>query len=152
MAWKRIAVSGHRNAGRDHVEPQGHGSAGIIYGQGNAQGGEPEQQSGRDEPGVDHAGSAETHTSLDKIECAIEDGGAAHQDHAGANRDQAQRRAQMIANRQRSDDAREQGRGQWLQKDVCAQVGQTAAKQGAGGRTHEYQSHRRQMLDPENYR
>ena len=79
-------------------------------------------------------------TAMEKIQHAVEDGWSGHKDHAWADRDQAQGRAQLVSNSQRADNAGEQGRAEWLQEDVGAVVRQAPAKNGAGRRTHEYES------------
>ena len=44
-------------------------------------------------------------TAVDEVERAIEHMRPGHQDHAWADRDQAQGRAELVANRQRADHA-----------------------------------------------
>jgi hypothetical protein len=92
--WKEDAVGGNSDAGGDHVEPQGHGPAGLIYRQGNTQKGESEQQPVEIaitmSPAKIMRAAPRSDTAIDKIQCAIEHGRPRHQDHAWADRDQAQ--------------------------------------------------------------
>ena len=115
-----------------------------------------QQQSGRDrdddEAGIDQPGGAEMDAAGDKVQRAIEEVRSRHQDHAWADRDEAQRRAQIVAHRQRADQAGEQRRAEWLQENVRAELGERAAQNGAGAGAHEYQHRGNEMLDTEDHR
>ena len=95
-----------------------------------------------DEPGIDQAGGTQMHAALDEIQRAIQHRRSRHQNHARANRDKAQRRTQVVADRQSADNAGEQRRTEWLQEDVGAVLRQAAAKNSAGACADEYE-HRR---------
>ncbi len=75
-----------------------------------------------------------------------------YQNHAWADRDETQRRAQIKAHRQRTNNAGEQRRAERLQERIAAIPRERAAQNGAGRRTRDYEHHGRHMLDSEEHR
>jgi hypothetical protein len=76
-------------------------------------------------------------TAINKIQRAVKEMWARHQDHTWADSDKAQRRAQVVSSRERADDAGEERRAEWLNEQVRAQLCQTATQDGAAPRAHE---------------
>jgi hypothetical protein len=66
------------------------------------------------------AGSAERYSAVDEVKRAIEKMRTGHQDHARTDRDEAQRRTQVVAACHRPDDAGEDGCAQRLQEHICS--------------------------------
>src|SRR5215472_16391181 len=77
---------------------------------------------------IDQPGRTEVHAAPDQVQHAVEEMWARHQHHARADRDKAQRRAQFIPDRQRSNYASDQCRAKWLQEDICAVTRQRATE------------------------
>ena len=76
-------------------------------------------------------------TAADKVKRAVEEVRSRHQHHAWADRDQAQRRAQIVADRQRANEAGENRRAEWLDEVVGAPLRNRAAQNGADAGAHE---------------
>jgi hypothetical protein len=87
-----------------------------------------------------------------KVQSAVEEVRSGHQDHARADRDEAQGRAQVVADRQRADKSREDRRAEWLNEIVCGQLAKHAAQDGPRAGAHEYQRCGNEMLDTEDNR
>src|SRR5437762_13692831 len=109
------------------------------------------QQSRRDrdddKPRIYQPGGAKMDTAIDEVERAIEYVRPRHQDHARADRDQPQRRTELVANRQRAYHAGDKRRAEWLDEGVCAIARYGATQNGAGSGTHEDESGRDRVLD-----
>jgi hypothetical protein len=87
--------------------------------------------------------------TADEIEAAIEDMGPWHEDHAGTDRHEPQRGAEPVMDRQRTDDARQEGRTERLKKDVFTYVRQAATQEGAHTGTPGDQGHCSKMMQPD---
>src|SRR5215831_1728656 len=90
--------------------------------------------------------------AIDEVERAIEHVRPWHQDHAWADRNQAQGRAELVANRQRADQTSDKRRAEWLEEYVCAIAGYGATQNSAGSGTPKDQRGRDLVLDAEDYR
>jgi len=113
---------------------------------------QPRGDRDNDEPGIDQSSSAEPYPAVEEIEGAVEKMGAGHQDHARTNRDEAQRRAQVPADRHRADKPSESRRAERLQEEICTQPAQSAAHDRAGARADKYQYDGPDVLDAEDHR
>jgi hypothetical protein len=89
--------------------------------------------------------------AVDEIQRAIEDVRSRHQHHARTDRDEAQRRTQLIAHCQRADNSSQNRRAEWLDEDVRTPLCQGTAQKGAGTGAREYQHGRDEMLDTEDH-
>src|SRR5262249_7739682 len=138
---EEAAVSWDGDAGGDHVLPQRDGPGGFIDRQGDAEQRQAKQQSRRDrhddKSRVYQPGGAKMDAAIDEIERAIEHVWPWHQDHAWADRNQAQGRAELVANRQRADRTGDKRRAEWLEEYVCAIAGYGATQNSAGSGTPE---------------
>jgi hypothetical protein len=63
-----------------------------------------------------------------EIQPTVKQMGTWHKDHIGADRREPKRRADLVTDRQRADATRKDGRAEWLQEKVLADVGQAAAQ------------------------
>src|SRR5262249_15257124 len=92
------------------------------------------------------------HAAVDEVERTVENVRTEHQNHAGADRNQAQGRAQLVANRQGADHPGDQRRAKRLDERVCAVAGYGTTQNGADSGAYEYQHRSNGMLDAENHR
>src|SRR5262249_41065333 len=105
-----------------------------------------------DEPGITQPGGTEMDTAADQIKGPIEDVRPRHQNHAWADGDEAQRRTQIVADRQPADDTGENCCAEWLNKVVLTHLRERAPHDGARAGACEDKRHRDEMIDPKDAR
>ena len=149
---KKTAVAGHRDSRRDDVMPQGDGPPRRIDRQRDAEQRQAQQQAGRDrdhdEAGIKQTGGAEMDTAADEVKGPIEDVRPRHQNHAWADRDEAQRRTQIVADRQPADNTGEKCCAEWLYKVVSTHLSERAPHERARAGAREDKRHCDEMVDP----
>src|SRR6516162_8887108 len=75
--------------------------------------------------------------SANQVEPAIEDVRPGYQNHAGADRNKTQRRAQLIMNGDRTNESGEKRRAEWLNEYVGTQSRNKSAQYRSDSRTYE---------------
>ena len=82
-----------------------------------------------------------------EVDHAIEHVRPGHQDHAGADSDQAQRGAELVAHRDRADNPSQQCRAEGLQEDIAAVLADDAPQNGTARRADDDEPDCGEMLN-----